>query len=110
MQVSVTATAGLERKLEVAVPAQRVADEINTRLRDIARTARLKGFRPGKAPFEVVKRQYGGQVQTDVVSDLLQRSFADAVSAEKLRPATDPRIEDLSAEPGSDLRFTAVFE
>jgi trigger factor len=110
MQVSITATVGLERKLDVAVPATRVTEEINSRLREIARTARLKGFRPGKAPFEVVKRQYGGQVQTDVVSELLQRSFADAVSAEKLRPASDPRIEALSAEPGSDLRFTAVFE
>jgi trigger factor len=110
MQVSITATVGFERKLDVAVPAARVTEEINSRLREIARTARLKGFRPGKAPFEVVKRQYGGQVQTDVVSELLQRSFADAVSAEKLRPATDPRIEALSAEPGSDLRFTAVFE
>ncbi|MEZ5458666.1 MAG: trigger factor [Steroidobacteraceae bacterium] len=110
MQVSITATVGLERKLDVAVPAARVNEEINSRLREIARTARLKGFRPGKAPFEVVKRQYGGQVQSDVVSDLLQRSFADAVSTEKLRPATDPRIEALSAEPGADLRFTAVFE
>jgi trigger factor len=110
MQVSVTATVGLERKLEVAVPAERVADEINTRLRELSRTARLKGFRPGKAPFEVVRRQYGSQVQTDVVSELLQRSFAEAVNTEKLRPATDPRIESLQAEPGADLRFTAVFE
>lgn len=110
MQVSVTATVGLERKLEVAVPAERVADEVNTRLRDLSRKARLKGFRPGKAPLEVVRRQYGSQVQTDVVSDLLQRSFAEAVNTEKLRPATDPRIESLQAEPGADLRFTAVFE
>ncbi len=110
MQVSVTATVGLERKLEVAVPAERVAEEINTRLREISRTARLKGFRPGKAPLEVVRRQYGSQVQSDVVSELLQRTFAEAVNAERLRPATDPRIESLQAEPGSDLRFTAVFE
>ncbi len=110
MQVSVTATVGLERKLEVAVPAERVAEEIDTRLREISRTARLKGFRPGKAPLEVVRRQYGAQVQSDVVSQLLQRSFAEAVHAEKLRPATDPRIESLQAEPGLDLRFTAVFE
>lgn len=110
MQVSVTATVGLERKLEVAVPAARVAEEVNTRLRDISRTARLRGFRPGKAPLEVVRRQYGSQVQTDVVSEMLQRSFTEAVNAEKLRPATDPRIESLHAEPGSDLRFTAVFE
>jgi trigger factor len=110
MQVSVTATTGLERKLEVAVPAQRVATEIDQRLKELARTARLKGFRPGKAPFAVVRQQFGSQVQTDVVSDLLQKSFSEAVQSEKLRPASDPRIEALSAEPGTDLRFTAVFE
>ncbi len=110
MQVSVTATTGLERKLEVAVPAQRVATEIDQRLKELARTARLKGFRPGKAPFAVVRQQFGSQVQTDVVSDLLQKSFSEAVQNEKLRPASDPRIEALSAEPGTDLRFTAVFE
>ncbi len=110
MQVSVSTIAGLERRLEVAVPAERVAGEIETRLKKLARTARLKGFRPGKAPFAVVKQQFSSQVQTEVIGDLLRESYSEAVSREKLRPATDPRIEGVSAEPGAELRFTAVLE
>ena len=110
MQVSVSTVAGLERRLEVAVPAERVAGEIETRLKQLARTARLKGFRPGKAPFAVVKQQFSSQVQTEVIGDLLRESYSEAVSREKLRPATDPRIEGLSAEPGAELRFTALLE
>jgi trigger factor len=110
MQVSVSTVAGLERRLEVAVPAERVAGEIETRLKQLARTARLKGFRPGKAPFAVVKQQFSSQVQTEVIGDLLRESYSEAVNREKLRPATDPRIEGLSAEPGAELRFTALVE
>lgn len=110
MQVSLTPVGALERRLEVAVPAQRVAGEIDQRLKNIARTARLKGFRPGKAPFPVVKQQFGSQVQSEVVTDLLRESFAAAVNQEKLRPATDPRIESVSADPGADLKYVAVFE
>lgn len=110
MQVSLTPVGALERRLEVAVPAQRVAGEIDQRLKNIARTARLKGFRPGKAPFMVVKQQFGSQVQSEVVTDLLRESFAAAVDQEKLRPATDPRIESVTAEAGSDLKYVAVFE
>jgi trigger factor len=110
MQVSLTSTSGLERRLEVAVPAARVAGEVDSRLKNLARTVRLKGFRPGKAPFTVVRQQYASQVQSEVVSDLLQQTFSEAVSQEKLRPAGGPRIESLSADPGADLRYAAVFE
>jgi trigger factor len=110
MQVNVSTTVGLERRLEVAVPAAKVAGEIDTRLKNIARSARLKGFRPGKAPLPVVRQQFGGQVQSEVVGDLLRESFAAAVDEQKLRPAGDPRIESVSAEAGSDLRYVAVFD
>ncbi len=110
MQVQLTALGGLERRLEVAVPATRVDGEIDQRLKRIARTAKLKGFRPGKAPFAVIRRQYGSQVQSEVVGDLLQQSFSEAVSEQKLRPAASPRIESVSADPGTDLKFVAVFE
>ena len=110
MQVSLTAHSGLERRLEVAVPAARVAGEVDTRLKSLARSVRLKGFRPGKAPFAVVRQQFASQVQSEVVSDLLQQSFSEAVTQEKLRPAGGPRIESLSADPGADLRYAAVFE
>jgi trigger factor len=102
--------AGLERRLEVAVPAERVAAEIENRFKDIARTARLKGFRPGKAPLAVVRQQYASQVQSEVVGDLLRDTYAEAVSSQNLKPATDPRIEQLSAEPGAELRYVALIE
>ena len=110
MQVSLSTVAGLERRLEVAVPAERVAAEIANRFKDIARTARLKGFRPGKAPLAVVRQQYASQVQSEVVGDLLRDSYAEAVSSQNLKPATDPRIEQLSAEPGAELRYVALIE
>jgi trigger factor len=110
MQVSLTATGGLERRLEVAVPAQAVTSEIETRLKQLARTSRLKGFRPGKAPLQVVRKQFGDQVRAEVVSDLMRKSFAEAVTKEQLTPAAGPRIEPIALDPGSDLKYAAVFE
>jgi trigger factor len=110
MQVSLSATGGLERRLEVAVPANEVASEVEQRLKQISRTARLKGFRPGKAPYAVVRKQFGDQVHTEVVSDLMRSSFAQALSQEKLTPAANPKIEPLAMGPGSDLKYAAIFE
>ena len=110
MQVSVVSANGLERRLEVTVPGELVTTRVNQRLKDLARTARLKGFRQGKVPMDVVRKQYGGQVHSEAVTDLMQRSFVEAVTQEKLRPAGDPRIEPLQVEPGAELRYAAVFE
>jgi trigger factor len=110
MQASVTTTEGLERRLEVAVPGERVAGEVDQRLKRLARTARLKGFRPGKVPYAVVRQQFGSQVHAQTVSDLMQSTFAEAVSQHRLRPAGGPRIEPIAVEPGSELRYAAIFE
>lgn len=110
MQISVTTTAGLERRLEVAVPGERVAGEIDQRLKRLARTARIKGFRPGKVPYAVVKQQFGSQVRAEAISELMQSTFAEAVSQQNLKPAAGPRIEPLQMEPGQELRYAAVFE
>jgi len=110
MQVSLKATGTLERRLEVAVPATEVASQVEQRLKDIARTARLKGFRPGKAPLTVVRKQFGDQVHTEVVTDLMRSSFAEAITQEKLTPAGGPRIEPITMGPGTELKYTAVFE
>jgi len=110
MQVSLSATGGLERRLEVAVPATEVDSQVEQRLKQISRTARLKGFRPGKAPFAVIRKQFGEQVHTEVISDLMRSSFAQALSQEKLTPAANPRIEPLAIGPGSDLKYAAIFE
>jgi trigger factor len=110
MQVLLRTTAGLERRLEIAVPGERVQGEVDQRLKRLARTARIRGFRPGKVPYAVVKQQFGSQVHAEAVSELMQSTFAEAVSQQKLRPATGPRIEPLQMEPGMELRYAAVFE
>jgi trigger factor len=110
MQVSVTAVNGLERRLEVTLPGDQVSREVDQRLKQLARTVRLHGFRQGKVPLAVVRRQYGSQVHMEAVSDLMERSFSEAVSQQNLRPAAGPRLEPLQVEPGSELRYAAVFE
>ena len=110
MQVSLTATGGLERRLEVAIPAAQIDGEVAQRLNKISRTARLKGFRPGKAPLAVIRQQYGEQVHGEVINDLMRASFSEAVAREKLNPAGGPRIEPIAMSPGADLKYAAVFE
>jgi trigger factor len=110
MQVSLSETGGLSRRLEVAVPAKEVASEVAQRLKRLSRTARLKGFRPGKAPLAVITKQFGEQVRAEVVNDLMRSSFAQAVSEQRLRPAGGPRIEPIAVGPGTDLKYAAHFE
>src|SRR6201997_4229667 len=110
MQVSLAETGGLMRRLEVAVPATEVAREVQTRLKRLSRTARLKGFRPGKAPLAVITKQFGEQVRAEVLSDLVRSSFAQAVTEQKLRPASGPRIEPITMGPETDLKYAAHFE
>ncbi len=110
MEVSLSETGGLTRRLDVAVPATEVASEVAQRLKRLSRTARLKGFRPGKAPLAVITKQFGEQVRAEVVNDLMRSSFAQAVSERRLRPAGGPRIEPIAVGPGTDLRYAAHFE
>src|SRR5579863_4009090 len=110
MEVSLSDTGGLSRRLEVAVPATEVNREVQQRLQRLSRTARLKGFRPGKAPLAVITKQFGEQVRAEVVSDLMRTSFAQAVNERNLRPAAGPRIEPIALGPSSDLKYAAHFE
>jgi len=110
MQVSVESISKLERRMQVQVPAERVTREIAARLKNLSRTARLKGFRPGKAPLTVIRRQFGVQVHREVIGELLQSSFAEAVNEKRLSPAGNPRIEPQSIDEGQDLKYVATFE
>jgi trigger factor len=110
MQFTVTTTAGLERRIEVQIPRTRVAGEVDRRLRDLTKTANIRGFRKGKVPLPVIKQQFGSQVHGDAVSELIRQSYSDAVNKENLRPASGPRIEPIQIEPGDDLKFAAIFE
>ena len=110
MQISVENTGKLERRMQVQVPAERVSKEIATRLKELSRTARLKGFRPGKAPITVIRQQFGQQVHREVIGELMQSSFAEAVTRNQLTPAGSPRIEPTSVAEGQDLTYVATFE
>lgn len=110
MQVSLEQPGGLERRLRIEVPEEKIAEQVRTRLQSVARNARIDGFRPGKAPAKVIERQFGARIRTEVISDVLRASFAEAVGTHQLRPVTDPVIEPVSADLGQGLSFTATFE
>lgn len=110
MMVLVQSTGALERRVEVSVPSAQVEEAFESRLKSFSRTARLKGFRPGKAPLNVVKRQFGPQIRDEVVSELVRTTLAEALDQQKLMPVGGPRIEPLSMTAGQDLRYAAVFE
>src|SRR5580698_10781512 len=110
MQVSVESIGKLERRMQVQVPAERVSQEIAARLKNISRTARLNGFRPGKAPLKVIRQQFGSQIHREVIGELLQSSYAEAVTQNQLAPAGSPRIEPQSMDEGQDLKYVATFE
>ncbi len=110
MQVSVETTSGLERRMTVAIEEDRIAQAVDSKLREIAPTVRIKGFRPGKVPFKVVKQQYGNQVRADVVNEVLQSTFYEALSQENLHPAGAPVFDTNESAPGKGLEYTATFE
>ncbi len=110
MRVSVETTSGLERRLTIGVPADRVDSAVDKRLREAARNVRMPGFRPGKVPMKVMQQRYGAGVRQEVLGEVVSQTFQEAVQSEQLRPAGQPRIEPRTMEPGKDLEYTAVFE
>ena len=110
MQVTVETTTGLERKLRVDIPEDRIKGEVEKRLGNMVRTARLPGFRPGKAPAKIIAQRFGRQVRNEVVDEITRSSFYDAIMQEKLRPAGTPNIEPVEVKPGEGLSYTAVFD
>lgn len=110
MQISVDSTGPLERRLTVTVPENSIASEVQDRLKKLARSTRIAGFRPGRAPLRVVERRFGDRVRQEVVGEVLQRTFNEAMRQENLRPAGQPSIEPLTVEPGRGLSYTATFE
>jgi trigger factor len=111
MQVSLENTTSLERRMTVSLPAERLDGVVGKRLQEIARTARLKGFRPGKIPDKVVEQRWGTQVRDEVLGELIRTSFDEAVRQEQVRPAGTPDIQeaDVKNEDGQ-LSYTATFE
>ena len=110
MQISVETTEGLERKLTIAIPGDRVDTAVNARLQEAAQTIRLNGFRQGKVPLKVVKNKFGKGVRQEVVGELMNQTYFEAIAQESLKPAGQPRIEPTSIDEGKDVEFVAVFE
>jgi trigger factor len=110
MQVSVENGEGLERRMTVGLEPEQIDAEVERRLRDFARSARLPGFRPGKVPVKILRQRYGGKVRQEVFGELVQSSFADALTEKELRPAGAPHIEPEIDESAKRYAYTAVFE
>src|SRR5690554_4976925 len=110
MQVSVENTGPLERKLRVEIPEERIASEVHNRLQSLTKTTRIQGFRPGKAPLKVVEKHYGSRVRQEVIGEVVQSSFYEALAKEKLQPASRPTIDPMDTEEGQGLKYTATFE
>jgi trigger factor len=101
----------LERHLTVSVPIEQLEAEIATRLKKLARTVKMQGFRPGHVPLKMVERHYGPQVRQEVLSDSVQKSFADAVRDQNYRVAGFPRFAPVqSGEGATAVEYTATFE
>jgi trigger factor len=112
-EVSLETSAGLERRMTVRVPTAEIERAIAARLAQVGKTAKLKGFRPGKVPQKVVRQYYGGQVRDEVMTDVIRTTYSRAIAEQKLNPAGGPRIEPLAAgDAGSSEHFAyrATFE
>jgi len=111
VQAQVNTASNLERNLILSLPAVEIESQITSRLKQIARSAKMSGFRPGKVPFNIVANQYGFQVRQEVMSDSVQKSFADAIKGQNLRVAGYPRFAPSnSGESADKFEFTATFE
>ena len=114
MQVTIETLEGLERKMTVQVPADKIASAVEQKLKQVSKTVKLDGFRPGKVPVNVVKKMYGAQIRHEVMGDMIESSYRDAIIEQKVRPAGMPKIEAVEAEEGAEkdesMTYSAVFE
>jgi trigger factor len=110
MQISTPEAAPLERHIHVTIPASEVESGVSQRLRNKARSARLPGFRPGKAPMTLIERHYGSDALMETFDHLINERYSQAVREESLRPVGRPEVQVEKGGRGEDLVFTAVIE
>jgi trigger factor len=110
MAVNVETLDKLERKITLTLPVNVIQSEVDTRLRRLARTVKMDGFRPGKVPMNVVTQRYGYSVHYEVMNDKVGEAFAQAANEAKLRVAGQPKITEKEQAPEGQLAFDAVFE
>lgn len=110
MAVVVETLEKLERKMLLSMPVASIQSEVTARLKKLARTVKMDGFRPGKVPMNVVAQRYGYNVQYEVMNDKVGEAFANAANEAKLRVAGQPKINEKEGAPEGELTFEAVFE
>ncbi|XZG69513.1 trigger factor [Chitinibacteraceae bacterium HSL-7] len=111
MQTQLETLNGLERRLSFSIPRDEVTQKIDARLKQVAKQAKVPGFRPGKAPMNIVAQQHGFRVQEEVLGEAVERSFGAAVREQSINVAGFPRFEPKEgASPEGDFEFTATFE
>jgi len=110
MAVTVETLDKLERKMTLTLPVTAIQSEVDSRLKKLARTVKMDGFRPGKVPMSVVAQRYGYSVQYEVMNDKVGEAFATAANEAKLRVAGQPKITEKEGAPAGELTFDAVFE
>jgi trigger factor len=108
MQVSVEKTSELSRKMTVSVPEEVVQEKMAARLKSLARSVKIDGFRPGKVPQHVVEKMYGDRVRGEITGDLIQSTYFEALQDQNLRPAGHPHIHPANETEG--FKYTAEFE
>ena len=111
MQVLVESTSAIEKRLKILVPAEQVKQQIDARLREIGKQVKLKGFRPGRIPFSVLRQRYGPQATQEVIQQTAQTSLQQAIEQESLRVAAAPRLEDVPVlDNETGLEINAIIE
>ncbi len=110
MQVTETKSEGLKRQFKIAVAASEIETHIANRLKELARTVELPGFRPGKAPISVLEKKFGSKVRDEVLEQTLNDTSSKVMSERDLRPAMPPRIKVTLFEDGADLEYTMAVE
>ena len=110
MQVTELSQDGLSRQLRVTVPAATINDMLTARLREVGKTVRLPGFRPGKVPMTILKQRYGRSVLGEVVETAVEQTSQQAVTDQGLRTVGQPKIELESFEDGQELAYKMSFE
>ncbi|ASA56833.1 trigger factor [Vibrio gazogenes] len=110
MQVTVETLEGLQRRLNITVPAANIEDAVTAELRNIAKNRRFDGFRKGKVPMKMVAKMYGKAVRQDILGEVMQRHFIEAIIQEKVNPAGAPTFTPVENEENKDLVFNATFE
>ena len=110
MAVTVETLEKLERKMTLTLPVDSIQNEVTSRLKRLARTVKMDGFRPGKVPINVVAQRYGYSVHYEVMNDKVGEAFSTAANEARLRVAGQPRITEKEGQPEGQLAFDAVFE